>query len=258
MVVLSLKSILFFFLFLCFTQRVFSQEKQVQGIVFDSDSKQRLSRVYIYNTRTHKGFYNNIKGEFTTTAKAGDILVAALQGFAVDTVTVRSQSAVLFYLKRTGVLLKEVSIRDTSLSAKERLRRNQEEFKDAYRKGNTKDILQIGGANGQGGAGLGIDAIWSLLSREGRNARYLQKIIEADYRDQIIRYRFSQSLVSRVTGLTDEETLSDFMLQYKPSYNFILEASDYVLIGFIRNSFERYKRKPGANRLPPLVPVTLE
>jgi hypothetical protein len=252
-----LKRILFLLLLLCFSQRIFSQEKQVQGIVFDADSKQRLSRVYIYNTRTHKGFYNNIKGEFTTTAKAGDILVAALQGFAVDTVTVKSQAAVLFYLKRTGILLKEVSIKDTTLSAKERLKRSQEEFKDAYRKGSTKDLLQIGGPNGTGGAGLGIDAIWSLLSREGKNARYLQKIIEADYRDQMIRYRFSQSLVSRVTGLTDD-ALTDFMVQYKPSYNFILEASDYVLIGFIRNSFERYKRKPGANRLPPLVPVTLE
>ncbi|HEY0055175.1 MAG TPA: hypothetical protein VGB63_07455 [Pedobacter sp.] len=252
-----MKRILFLLLLLCFSQRIFSQEKQVQGIVFDADSKQRLSRVYIYNTRTHKGFYNNIKGEFTTTAKAGDILVAALQGFAVDTVTVKSQAAVLFYLKRTGILLKEVSIKDTTLSAKERLKRSQEEFKDAYRKGSTKDLLQIGGPNGTGGAGLGIDAIWSLLSREGKNARYLQKIIEADYRDQMIRYRFSQSLVSRVTGLTDD-ALTDFMVQYKPSYNFILEASDYVLIGFIRNSFERYKRKPGANRLPPLVPVTLE
>jgi hypothetical protein len=253
-----LKRILFYLLLLCFTQKLFSQERQVQGIVFDADSKQRLSRVYIYNTRTHKGFYNNIKGEFTTTAKAGDVLVAALQGFAVDTVTVKSQAAVIFYLKRTGILLKEVTIRDTSLSAKERLRRNQEDFKDAYRKGNTKDILQIGGVNGQGGAGLGIDAIWSLLSREGKNARFLQKIIEADYRDQIIRYRFNTGLVSRVTGLTNEETLNDFMLQYKPSYNFVLEASDYNLIGYIRTAFERYKRKPSANRLPPLVPVTIE
>ena len=253
-----MKRILFYLLLLCFTQKLFSQERQVQGIVFDADSKQRLSRVYIYNTRTHKGFYNNIKGEFTTTAKAGDVLVAALQGFAVDTVTVKSQAAVIFYLKRTGILLKEVTIRDTSLSAKERLRRNQEDFKDAYRKGNTKDILQIGGVNGQGGAGLGIDAIWSLLSREGKNARFLQKIIEADYRDQIIRYRFNTGLVSRVTGLTNEETLNDFMLQYKPSYNFVLEASDYNLIGYIRTAFERYKRKPSANRLPPLVPVTIE
>ena len=249
-----MKRIFLYFLFLCSTTQIFSQQRQVQGIVFDANSKQRLSRVYIYNTSTHKGFYNNSKGEFTTTAAKGDVLVAALPGYLVDTVTVKSESTILFYLKPNSILLNEVTIRDSKLSPEERLAKSKEENKDIYRKGNTKDILQIGGANNTGGAGLGIDALWSLLSREGRNARYLQKILERDYRDQIINYRYSPRLVSSITGLSSSEKLSDFMQQYRPTYDFILDSNDYTLIEYIRSSFDRYKRHPEANRLPPLVP----
>ena len=249
-----MKRILVYILLLCSVQELFSQDKQIQGIVFDRDSKQRLSRVYIYNTTTNKGFYNNAKGEFTSKASEGDILVAALPGYLVDTIRVKSQSTVLFYLKRNSILLREVTIRDSTLSPQDRLERNREAYQDAYRKGDTKDMLQIGGANGTGGVGLGIDALWSLLSREGKNARYLQKIIERDYHDQMIRYRYTPRLVSKVTGLSNE-TLSDFMEQYRPSYNFVVAANDYELIEFIKSSFQRYKINPEANKLPPLVPA---
>ena len=114
-----------------------------------------------------------------------------------------------------------------------------------------KDLLQVGGANQQGGAGLGIDAIYSLLSKEGKNARYLQKIIERDYREMIINYRYTASLVKNVTGL-EGESLADFMQQYRPSYFFVLEASDYALIDFIKSSYKEYQKDPAARRLPPL------
>ncbi|MBC8051458.1 MAG: carboxypeptidase-like regulatory domain-containing protein [Sphingobacteriaceae bacterium] len=250
-----MKQIFVYFLLLCGAQQLFSQERQVQGIVFDANSKQRLSRVYIYNTSTHKGFYNNTKGEFSTNVSEGDVLVAALTGYFVDTITVKSQAAVIFYLKPNSILLREVIIRDSTLNPQNRLNRNREEYKDAYRKGDTKDILQIGGGNGTGGAGLGIDALWSLLSREGKNARYLQKIIEQDYKEHIINYRYTSRLVSQVTGLKTDP-LRDFMEQYRPSYNFIVEANDYALISFINSSFQRYKKHPEANRLPPLVPAS--
>lgn len=247
-----MKRILIYILFLCGAAQAFSQSRPIEGIVFDADSKQRISRVYIYNTRTNKGFYNNTKGEFKSTAAVGDVLVAAVPGYLVDTMMVKSQPIIIFYLKRNSILLNEVTIRDSSLSAEERRRRSQEEHKDAYRKGNTKDILQIGGANGQGGAGLGIDALWSILSKEGKNARYLQKIIERDYRDQMIDYRYSTRLVSSVTGLSGDK-LRDFMEQYRPSYFMVLEANDYDLIEFIKISFKQYQKQPGANRLPPLI-----
>jgi hypothetical protein len=79
----------------------------------------------------------------------------------------------------------------------------------------------------------------------------LQKIIERDYRDAMIEYRYTRNLVTSVTGLYGAK-LTDFKQQYKPGYYFILEANDYELIQFIRKSYESYLKNPAALRLGPL------
>lgn len=235
---------------LCNVLKLSAQNGQVEGIVFDSDSKQRLTRVYIYNLRTHKGFFNNSKGEFATnTVARGDTLIAALQGYRVDTITVQSPT-ILFYLKRLSILLQDVTVNDTIRNPRRRYEENKKTYDEAYRKGNPGDLLRIGGVNGVG-AGLSIDALWSLLSREGKNARYLQEILERDYHDMIVDYRYTKSLVSSVTGLKGHR-LADFMQQYRPSYFLALEANDYALIAYIKETFRRYQANPDANRLPPL------
>jgi hypothetical protein len=247
-----LKNIIYIILLLCLSKTsLFGQERQVQGIVFDNNTKQRLTRVYIYNTRTGQGFYNNTRGEFKTTVRQGDVLVAALQGYAVDTISIRSENTVLFYLKKNSIQLKEVIVRDSTKSPADRLKQTQEEFKGAYTKGTVKDVFTTGGSNGGGGAGLSITALYNLLSKEGRNARQLQKIIERDYRDAIIDYRFTPNLINRVTGLTADK-LEDFRRQYKPGYYFILESNDYELIEYIKQAYKRYLQNPAANRLAPL------
>ena len=238
-------------LFTFCTSKILAQEKPVQGIVFDRDSKQRLSRVYIYNTNSSKGFYNNSKGEFSTFASPGDLLIAALQGFNVDTIRVSSQNTILFYLKSKSIRLKEVSISDTLKSPKSKLKETQIEYKDAYSKGDIKDAFTPGAGNGTVGAGLSINVLYNLLSREGRNARQLQRIIERDYNEAMINYRYSANMVSSVTGLKGE-TLMDFIQQYRPSYNFVIEANDYDLIEFTKFSYRKYLQNPSAFRLPPL------
>src|SRR5690606_39343391 len=89
----------------------------------------------------------------------------------------------------------------------------------AYARGSPGSILSVAPT----GAGVSIDALYKLISREGRNARRLQEIIEEDYRESVIDYRFTPELVSRATGLTGE-ALRDFMRQYRPSYLFVLSA----------------------------------
>ena len=249
---IHLKKIIYIFLcFCCYGTVLSAQEKPVQGIVFDMNSKQRLTRVYIYNTRTGEGFYNTTKGEFKTVARVGDVLVAALQGYGVDTVGVHGENTVLFYLKRNSIQLQEVIVRDSILTPADELKAKQEEYSAAYSKGNVNNLLTSGGSNGGGGAGLSIDALYSLLSREGRNARLLQKIIERDYRDAMIDYRFTKTLINAVTGLSGDK-LTDFKQQYKPGYYFILQANDYDLIEYIRKSYTSYLENPAAYRLEPL------
>ncbi|WP_129717151.1 hypothetical protein [Pedobacter sp. SYP-B3415] len=225
-------------------------QETVRGLVLDKNSRQRLAKVYIYNIRLDTGIFNNVKGEFATRVKPGDTLVAALRGYAVDTLVFRNQSSLYFQLQPLGITLKDVVIRDTMKTAKQRYEDNLREYNQGLQRGSRKNILNVG----QRGAGLGIDALYNLLSRQGRNSKRLQEILERDYHDAIVDYRFNAGYVSNLLKIKDFE-LRDFMQQYRPSYTFVLQATDYTFVEYVKNSYARYKRNPAAYRLPPLPKV---
>jgi len=232
---------------------LYAQTKPVQGIVIDKETKQRLAKVYIYNIRTGDGLYNNTKGEFSTFALPGDTLVAALSGYGVDTMVFKGQTATYFQLKSLGIRLRDVVIQQKRLSPQQLYEKNVQEYRYQTMKGSSKDLLNLG----NGGVGLGIDAIYNLLSRQGRNARHLQKILEKDYREDLIDFRFNANLVGKVLGIKDDE-LTDFMQQYRPTYQFVLDADDYAFNMFIRNAYKSYRINPKALQLPPLPKITIE
>lgn len=239
-------SVLVIVLFCCVTH-LFAQNKPVQGFVIDKDSKLRLAKVYIYNPANDEGLYNNTKGEFTTNAKVGDTIFAALVGYGMDTVVFKGQSALVFQLKSLSIKLKEVKIFGKLPSASDQYTKNLKDYKYALDKGSSKDLLNLG----PNGVGIGIDAIYNLISKSGKNARHLQAILERDYHEAIIDYRFRPDYVNAVV-IANETELKDFMLQYRPTYQFVLNASDYSFVQFVKNSFASYKRNPSAFRLPSL------
>lgn len=221
-------------------------QRIVQGVVMNAQTKQRVSKVYIYNPRNDAGGFNNTRGEFTIEAEEGDVLIAAVEGYHPDTISVTSASTAIFQLHRSAIRIQEVPV-VVRRSPEELLKRNQTEYGSAYSKGTPGPYL----TTGPSGAGLSIDALYTLISREGRNARRLQEILERDYRESVIDYRFTPELVSRSTGLTGEK-LRDFMQQYRPTYFFVLGASEYNLVFYIRSSYAKYLQNPDAFKLPPL------
>jgi len=248
-----MRSCLLLLLLCCCAPGVFAQSAPVRGFVIDKDSGQRLAKVYIYNATRDEGIYNTAKGEFNIKAAAGDTLFAVLQGYAVDTLILGGHQSVYFQLRSLGINLKEVAITGKKLTPQEAYDKARREYKYKLDKGSSKDLLNLG----QGGVGLGIDAIYNLLSREGKNARNLQKMLERDYKEALIDFRFRPDYVKRVLQIGDTEA-EDFMAQYRPSYDFVVNASDYDFVVFLRNSYATYKRNPAAFRLQPLPKVKVE
>jgi len=242
---------LFFLLFI--SSNLFAQTNTVQGFVIDKETKARLAKVYIYNSTNDEGIYNNLKGEFTTKAKVGDTIFAALSGYAMDTIVYKGKGAIVLQLRSLAIKLNQVEIYGKTITPQEQRLKTLREYKYAIDRGSSKDLLNLG----PGGVGLGIDAIYNLLSRQGKNARHLQAIIEKDYREAIIDYRYKPEYVRVVLGSPPFD-VKDFMLQYRPTYQFVLTASDYSFVQFIRNSYNSYKRNPAMFRLPklPVIPPT--
>jgi hypothetical protein len=226
----------------------FAQEKPIDGIVFDKNSKERIARVNILNTRSGASYYNNLKAEFKIKALTGDVLIFSKTGYFNDTLTVKNETTLVVYLKPSSVQLKEVSIRSV-VTPIDQFNRTKRDYTKVYGHLSDKDLLSS--ISGQG-AGLSIDALWNMMSREGRNATHLRAVIEQDYHENVVDYRFNRTLVGSITGL-DGVKLTDFMFKYRPSYYIVTSTSDYDFIRYIRSSYKRYLRNPEAFSLQPLV-----
>jgi hypothetical protein len=230
--------------------KLFAQQEPLAGLVFDKDTKQRLSRVNITNLRTNQTIYNNSKGEFSIVVKTGDVLVSKLSNYKTDTLKITNQNALVIYLQRLAIPLPEVLFKDSVLLAKAKYEEAKKAFNQAVRLGNDKDILNISNGN----VGLGIDALWSAFSKEGKNARRLMEIMERDYQNNMIDQIFNKDLVSRVTGLKGDKLLL-FMLNFRPSYNFVMQANEYTLVSFIKQAYMRFKMTPNFQDLSSFKPI---
>jgi hypothetical protein len=238
-------------LFFIISKTVFAQETSVAGIVFDTDSKDRIARVNVLNLTTGTSVYDNLNGVFNIDAKPGDRLVFSQTEHLADTIKILNYVPMAIYLKRAAIQLKEVTVFDTLLDPQKRMEARQRDFAKAYGSLSNKDFLTLSPGSG---AGLGIDAIYNAFSRSGRNARKLRETIESDYKQDIIDYRFNKNLVGRVTGLKDGQ-LTDFMTKYRPGYFFVTNATEYEFISSIKTNYRRYLRNPRAHALQPLYPA---
>lgn len=244
----SLMKLVFMLLMLGVTSKIFAQDRAIEGIVFDKASKERIAKVNILNTRTNQSVYNTLKAEFKIDARVNDQLIVSKQGYTSDTVKVAGNNTILVYLKSNSVQLKQVTITDTLLSPQKKYQAIRQEFSKAYGSNAYRDPLSFSPGSG---AGISIDAIWNSLSKSGRNAEKLQGIIENDYHEDLIDYRFNKTLVASITGLKEPQ-LTDFMRKYRPGYYTIMNANQYDFVNQIKMNAKRYLRNPGAFTLPSL------
>lgn len=240
-----------FFCILCGS--AFAQQKEVTGIVFDKESKARIARVNILNTSTGQSSYNNLKGEFKVNAAAGDLLIFTKSDHFNDTVKVGNNASLAVYLRPTAIQLREVTIKDTALTPAKRLATIKAAYSKIYGSLGNRDLLSISPGTG---VGFSIDALYNMFSRSGKNAEHLKEIIDRDYKQSVIDFRFNKSYVADVTKLMEPQ-LSDFMLKYRPGYYLVTTANEYEFVQYIRKSLKRYRRNPGAFELPSLPTITM-
>ncbi|MGI4022693.1 MAG: carboxypeptidase-like regulatory domain-containing protein [Janthinobacterium lividum] len=236
--------------FLLLFGKVYAQENQFQGIVFDQSTKERIARVLVSNNRTKANTFNNLKGEFKIAAQLNDVLIFSKIGYFSDTVKITALQSVLVYLKRSSITLREVTIKDSVLNAQKQLEATKKEFNQIYGSIANKDLL----TTGSNGAGIGIDAIYNMLSRRGRNATKLRGIVERDYKANVVDARFNPIIVGAITGLKGEQ-LTNFMYRYRPDYDLVVLMNEYDFISYIKSCYNRFRRNPSLYLLSPLQPL---
>ncbi|RYF26237.1 MAG: hypothetical protein EOO42_02005 [Flavobacteriales bacterium] len=213
---------------LCANCYAFGQSRNVTGFVQVND--QRKTSAFIFNKTLGSRATSNIRGEFTISVTQGDTLITNLSGHRTDTLLYNNQPFVVIKLKPAVINLKEVKITAKKISPEEKYDQLRTEYKEIYRKGDTKNMVFISGF--PPGVAISIDKIYNALSKEGKNARKLQKILTNDYKDNVVDQQFNENLVAKLTKL-DGIKLQDFMLTNRPSYDFVANATELDLANYI-------------------------
>ena len=173
------------------------------------------------------------EGAFTLKLNNGDTVVTSYLGFKTDTLVFYEQNSLLITLKPLTNKIGEVVIKGFKISPLEKLRKNQEDYKQIYRIGDDSHMFNALGGFGFAGFAISIDALYSHFSRAGKNARKLQKTLVRDYYADIVDSRFTKDLVTKYTGYEGQQ-LDQFMIDNRPTYEFIKYASEYDVIKFIQ------------------------
>lgn len=213
-----------------------AQMRKIAGTV--TNQNQRLSGVFISNANTNSRTISSDRGEFAIMAQKGDTLITYQLNYLNDTLIVGDQSFLNVKLKQSAINLKEVRITGGAVrSAAETYQKNRLEYKDIYRKGDKSHAIAVTPI----GIGLNIAKIYSAFSKEGNDARRMQRILDASYKNGVIDERFSKKLVASVTGYKDNQ-LAIFMEKYQPSYETALVITDYELLQYIKQKFQEDQR----------------
>lgn len=238
-------SILFFLFFFGNIFHVFAQQS-IEGIVFDRQTKQRVGRVLIHNNSQNQKFFNNSRGEFSINVNLGDELILNKESYYPDTIRYNGEKILVLYLNRASILIDPVTV-VARKTPEEILNERRNDYNKAFRLADPGSLISVGNT----GAGLSIGAVYNYFSREGKNARRLTQYFQKEYEENVVDIRFTKELVRTTTGL-EGEALDNFLVRYRPSYQFVMMANHYQMISYIKSKYEFFKFVPYIKPLPDL------
>jgi hypothetical protein len=85
-----------------------------------------------------------------------------------------------------------------------------------------------------------LTLVKALTAKSSSDYKFKQSLIK-DEHEQYVDEHFNRGAVSRITGLKDD-TLSAFLVQYRPPYAFVLKATPYDIEVYIKASYKKFKK----------------
>ncbi|NML35780.1 hypothetical protein HHL17_01100 [Chitinophaga sp. G-6-1-13] len=90
---------------------------------------------------------------------------------------------------------------------------------------------------------ININQLYRAVSfNKNKKKEKFRKILLDKEKENLVEQKFNPSLVQRLTGLGGD-SLSQFILRYQPSYEFVREISDYDLYVYIRQQYDKFRQQ---------------
>ncbi|ANH84169.1 hypothetical protein A8C56_23055 [Niabella ginsenosidivorans] len=98
-------------------------------------------------------------------------------------------------------------------------------------------------SSADGNAGVDLDELINVFrfKRTRKLTRFRDKLV-GDEQEGYVRYRFNKALIRRITGMTNDSLINEFIALYAPSYLFAQRTNDYTFQEYIKRSYERFQR----------------
>lgn len=240
-----MKTVLRHIVALLFTTLLWSKgfaQYKVKGHVLDSSRVYPIERVTVYSTGG-KRTTTDSTGFYTINVAEKDSLWFSYLGKPTPKYPVLKIADVTQFdiaLRLKADVMKEVIVRTRNY--REDSAQNRRDYAKAFnfRRPSLGTMTSVTSS----GVGFDLDEIIRLFQfRKNRSMERFRERLEQEERDKAVDHRFTKILVKRLTGITDEMELADFMKKYRPTYEFTAGTSDYDFQFFIRIAYQEYQKK---------------
>ncbi len=234
------------FMMLCATA-LQAQEVMISGQVMDSSRRFILPSVKVTSTA----------GAITYTDSNGTYNILVNRNDSIN-FTYREKSTYWFPVKdiKYGYpfdIALQVSMSDKYKMLKEVIvikksyRQDSLEFREKYARtfNASRGGLRLSESNALNGGTPGLDPneiINMFRFRRNRSLKSLQNRLMQEEADKFINYRFTKTLVKRITGLQDGKDLDTFMKVWRPDYDLAANTTELEFHTYILEAYRNWKQ----------------
>jgi hypothetical protein len=213
----------------------------VRGTVFDSSRRYVIEAVSVLSTGG-RGTITDSLGRYSLAVSEKDSIWFSFLGRPTPKYPVLKIADIQQFdiaLRMKVDVLPTVQVR--SRYYREDSAQNRKDYAKAFnfQRPNLSTMTSVG----PNGAGFDINEIIRLFQfRKNRSMeRFRERLLQQE-RDKFIDHRFTKGLARRLTGL-DGPQLEQFMLRYRPPFEFAAISSDYDFHLYIKEAGEEFKRE---------------
>src|SRR5215211_5060396 len=209
---------------------------KVKGTVYDSSRIYPIEAVTVLST-SGKGTATDSLGRYQLEVSEKDSIWFSFLGkpthkYAILKIPDITRFDIAMRLKMD--VMQEVKIR--SRVYKEDSIQNRKDYAKAFnfRRPNFESMTSVNAT----GAGIDLQELIRLFQfRKNKSMeKFRERLLEQE-REKFIDHRFNKGLVRRLTGL-DSAELDQFMIRYRPSFEFTINTSEYDFQFYIKKAGE--------------------
>ncbi|RYU90125.1 carboxypeptidase-like regulatory domain-containing protein [Mucilaginibacter terrigena] len=222
----------------------------VTGFVVDKKTRKPIEYIVVSASATNT--MTNEQGAFTLRiTKVTDTLRIKAMGYKPYTKAISPWSGQLklIELETASIRLNEVAIVAKRNFIRDSVNNRKQFAKQFAFKGPAFTDIMRPTATNVPFAWVSVDllSLFKSIGKKKTPEYRLQQTMLRYEREDHTNQRFTRKLVSGITGLQGD-TLDDFMNEYRPTPAQIDVMTDYNLIFYIKDSFRKFKEKPGADK----------